>query len=310
MQHAKQLNSITEEQVQHYSQLAWQALLAEVNLTPKPGLVDKHNTGAHKDMALTDFHLSANAIAKYFPYFLLAGAQYKDLPIENVLTNIRSIGINCETAMFRATQGVNTHKGSIFSLGLVLTAIGRLIALQQPVLPQYISQLVAGMCVGITDELKKPTDTPTAGHRLYQQYGLTGARGEAQNGYTLVIQHALPYYLQQLAKDKADDIALLDTLILLMSLNDDTNIVNRGGIQGLEWVKQRATQLLHQGINTHNDLIFIKNFDNECIQQNVSPGGSADLLILTWFFARLANQHHGLTLQKFNIINIGKNKKN
>lgn len=290
MQLVKQLHHINEKLANYYSQLAWQAMLAEVNLTPKPGLVDKHNTGAHKDMALTDFHLSANAIAKHFPYFLEAGAEYKDLPIEHVLARIRPIGIACETAMFHATQGVNTHKGSIFSLGLVLTAIGRLVALQQVISPANISAVVEKMCAGITDELKQATDKPTAGHRLYQQYGLTGARGEAEAGYQLVLNHSLPYYLQQLAKGKAADIALLDTLILLMSLNDDTNIVNRGGIKGLAWVKQRAEQLLAAGINTHNDLIKIKQFDNECIVQNVSPGGSADLLILTWFFARLPNQ--------------------
>lgn len=290
MQPIKQLSHINDKLTHYYSQLAWKAMLAEVNLTPKPGLVDKHNTGAHKDMALTDFHLSANAIATHFPQFLQAGAQYKNCPIEQLLPHIRPIGMDCEKSMFRATKGVNTHKGSIFSLGLVLTAIGRLIAQQQCVSPENVSLLVASMCKGITNELKQKTENPTAGHHLYQRHGLTGARGEAEGGYSLVIKHSLPYYLQQLAKGKLADIALLDTLILLMSLNDDTNIVNRGGIKSLTWIKQRAEQLLTAGINTHDDLVKVKHFDNECIQLNVSPGGSADLLILTWFFARLPNQ--------------------
>lgn len=290
MQPTKQLSHINEKLASYYSQLAWHAMLAEVNLTPKPGLVDRHNTGAHKDMALTDFHLSANAIAIHFPRFLQAGAQYKDCPIEQLLPLIRPIGIDCEKSMFRATKGVNTHKGSIFSLGLVLTVIGRLIAQQQFVSPESVSLLVASMCKGITNELKQKTENPTAGRRLYQEHGLTGARGEAEGGYSLVIKHSLPYYLQQLTKCKLADIALLDTLILLMSLNDDTNIVNRGGVKGLTWVKQRAKQLLISGINTDDDLVKVKQFDSECIQLNMSPGGSADLLILTWFFARLPNQ--------------------
>ncbi|MEQ4777717.1 triphosphoribosyl-dephospho-CoA synthase CitG [Providencia huaxiensis] len=290
MQPTKQLSHINEKLASYYSQLAWHAMLAEVNLTPKPGLVDRHNTGAHKDMALTDFHLSANAIAIHFPRFLQAGAQYRDCPIEQLLPFIRPIGIDCEKSMFRATKGVNTHKGSIFSLGLVLTVIGRLIAQQQFVSPESVSLLVASMCKGITNELKQKTENPTAGRRLYQEHGLTGARGEAEGGYSLVIKHSLPYYLQQLTKGKLADIALLDTLILLMSLNDDTNIVNRGGVKGLTWVKQRAKQLLISGINTDDDLVKVKQFDSECIQLNMSPGGSADLLILTWFFARLPNQ--------------------
>ncbi|WP_273804669.1 triphosphoribosyl-dephospho-CoA synthase CitG [Providencia rettgeri] len=282
--------TLSDQLTHYYSQLAWQAMLAEVNLTPKPGLVDKHNTGAHKDMALTDFHLSANAIARFFPSFIQAGAQHKDLPINQVLSKIRTIGIECETAMFRATQGVNTHKGSIFSLGLVLTAVGRLVALQQTVTPSAISQLVAGMCQGICAELMQPTQTPTAGQRLYQQFGFTGARGEAEGGYSLVINHALPFYLQQLAAQQDAEIALINTLILLMKINDDTNIANRGGLDGLIWVKQHATELLQEGINHPDDLAKVKQFDQHCIQKNLSPGGSADLLILTWFFARLPRQ--------------------
>lgn len=294
MQLVKYSQVMNDKLTQYYSQLAWQAMLAEVNLTPKPGLVDKHNTGAHKDMALTDFHLSANAIAKFFPHFLHAGAQHKDLPIKQVLSKIRTIGMECETAMFRATQGVNTHKGSIFSLGLVLTAIGRLVALRQSVTPSAISQLVAGMCQGICTELMQPTDTPTAGQRLYQQFGFTGARGEAEGGYSLVINHALPFYLQQLAQQSDTEIALINTLILLMKMNDDTNIANRGGLNGLIWVKQQAAELLDDGINHTNDLIKVKQFDQRCIKKNLSPGGSADLLILTWFFARLPSLNMGI----------------
>lgn len=282
-----QQTTLNDDVVNHYSQLAWQAMLAEVNLTPKPGLVDKYNTGAHKDMALTDFHLSANAIAKFFPLFLQAGHQYCQLPISQLLGQIRGIGIDCEKAMFHATQGVNTHKGSIFSLGLVLTAIGRLLGLQQRITPNAISQVVSNMCQGLTTELQQPAEHPTAGQRLFQEYGFTGARGEAEHGYQLVITHALPHYLKQLADGKQADIALLDTLILLMSLNDDTNVANRGGIEGLCWIKQQANRLLHQGLHDEKDLNKVQQFDHQCIEKNLSPGGSADLLILTWFFARL-----------------------
>ncbi|MTC75990.1 triphosphoribosyl-dephospho-CoA synthase CitG [Providencia zhijiangensis] len=286
-QKISQERTLNDDVVNHYSQLAWQAMLAEVNLTPKPGLVDKCNTGAHKDMALTDFHLSANAIAKFFPLFLHAGYEHYQLPINQLLRQIRGIGIDCEKAMFRATQGVNTHKGSIFSLGLVLTAVGRLFGLQQRVTPSAISQVVSGMCQGLTAELQQPAEHPTAGQRLFQEYGFTGARGEAEQGYQLVIAHALPHYLKQLAEGKQADIALLDTLIFLMSLNDDTNIANRGGMAGLQWVKQQATSLLQQGIQDEQDLSKVQQFDLQCIEKNLSPGGSADLLILTWFFARL-----------------------
>ncbi|MDX4947220.1 MULTISPECIES: triphosphoribosyl-dephospho-CoA synthase CitG [Providencia] len=285
IEHTSQL---TLNNVQYYSQLAWQAMMAEVNLTPKPGLVDKYNTGAHKDMALTDFHLSANAIAQHFPAFLHAGAQYKELPLHQLLKMIRPIGIACEQSMFQATKGVNTHKGSIFSLGLILTAIGRLLALNKPVSAPAISVIVSHMCQGITAELKQVSVHPTAGQKLYQMFGLTGARGEAESGYQLVINLSLPYYLKQLIEGKPQELALLQTLLLLMANNDDTNVANRGGLQGLSWLKKQAQDLLnHGGLTKLADLSKIQQFDKACIINNLSPGGSADLLILTWFLARL-----------------------
>ncbi len=291
---------LSEQVVEHFAYLGWQAMLAEVNLTPKPGLVDQFNTGAHKDMALSDFHLSAVAIANYFPDFIHAGALSAQQPISTVLAQIRPIGIDCEKAMFQATVGVNTHKGTIFSLGLVLTAIGRLLAQQQTITAFSICQLVAQMCQGITQELKKTVINPTAGQRLYHAYGFTGARGEAEAGYPLVTQLSLPHYLSCLANGISEPLALLETLILLMAHNDDTNIANRGGITGLLWTKDYAQQLLSQGgITTATDFDKVRLFDRACIAKNLSPGGSADLLILTWFLAQLSNANNPMIKKQY-----------
>ncbi|MEI9204490.1 triphosphoribosyl-dephospho-CoA synthase, partial [Pseudomonas aeruginosa] len=98
------------------------------------------------------------------------------------------MGMACEGDMFRATAGVNTHKGSIFSLGLLCAAIGRLLQLNQPVTPTTVCSTAASFCRGLTDrELRTNNSQLTAGQRLYQQLGLTGARGEAEAGYPLVI---------------------------------------------------------------------------------------------------------------------------
>lgn len=97
-----------------YGHLAWRAMLTEVNLSPKPGLVDRLNCGAHKDMSLTDFHRSALAIQAWLPRFIEFGACCAQLPAHEVLNGLRPLGMACEADMFRATAGVNTHKGSIF----------------------------------------------------------------------------------------------------------------------------------------------------------------------------------------------------
>ncbi|EBO3464411.1 triphosphoribosyl-dephospho-CoA synthase, partial [Salmonella enterica subsp. enterica serovar Senftenberg] len=204
------------------------------------------------------------------------------------------LGMACEAAMFRATAGVNTHKGSIFSLGLLCAAIGRLYQLRQPIAAETLCATAADFCRGLTTrELRQNNLQLTAGQRLYQQLGLTGARGEAEAGYPLVIRHALPHYRALLAQGRDPELALLDTLLLLMSLNGDTNVASRGGADGLRWLQQQAAFLLQQGgIRTPDDLVYLHRFDQQCIERNLSPGGSADLLIVTWFLAQISQVNH------------------
>ncbi|EBJ0752093.1 triphosphoribosyl-dephospho-CoA synthase [Salmonella enterica] len=226
-----------------WADLAWRAMLTEVNLSPKPGLVDRLNCGAHKDMALADFHRSAEAIRHWLPRFMEYGASCTRLPPESVLAGLRPLGMACEAAMFRATAGVNTHKGSIFSLGLLCAAIGRLYQLRQPIAAETLCATAADFCRGLTTrELRQNNLQLTAGQRLYQQLGLTGARG---------------------------------------------------GADGLRWLQQQAAVLLHQGgIRTPDDLVYLHRFDQQCIERNLSPGGSADLLIVTWFLAQISQVNH------------------
>lgn len=277
-----------------YGHLAWRAMLTEVNLSPKPGLVDRYNCGAHKDMAIVDFYRSALAIQAWLPRFIEYGACCAQLPPHDVLSGLRPIGMACEADMFRATEGVNTHKGSIFSLGLLCAAIGRLHQQQRPVTPESICDTAASFCHGLSErELHHNNQQITAGQRLYKQLGLTGARGEAEAGFPLVIRHALPRYRKLLAEGRDPELALLDTLLLLISLNGDTNVASRGGAPGLRWIQHQASRLLQNGgVRTPADLAQVHRFDRECIERNLSPGGSADLLILTWFLAQISQVKH------------------
>lgn len=275
----------------YFSDCAWRAMLAEVNLSPKPGLVDRHNNGAHKDMALEDFYRSADAIRPWLSRFMEMGACSVELPACDVLTVLRPVGMACEAAMFRATAGVNTHKGSIFSLGLLCAAAGRLYQQQQALTPEALCRTVAGFCYGLTArELAQHNAGQTAGQRLYQQLGLTGARGEAEAGFPLVREHALAHFRALKRQGVDPELALLDTLLVLMARNGDTNVASRGGADGLRWLQQRAAALLRQGGIRHAaDLPLIIEFDNACIARNLSPGGSADLLIVTWFLAEISS---------------------
>ncbi|WP_025266991.1 triphosphoribosyl-dephospho-CoA synthase CitG [Bibersteinia trehalosi] len=278
-----QQRAMAENFADQISERVQQALLHEVQLTPKPGLVDSANNGAHHDMDFTTFMASCEALAPFWSAFVHKGMATVNQPVSQILAQIRPLGLQAEQAMLQATNGVNTHKGAIFAFGLVCTALGRLFASQHFQIEHSVEQvceIVAQICYGVTAELQNyPENAPlTHGVKLFQQYGLTGARGEAEAGFPQVRNT-----LQMLGEKPNWHIALL----YLMQSNPDTNVVHRGGMAGLAFIQQQAAQLLNGLQHLHNQADFIKQlnaFDHQCIQRNLSPGGSADLLALTIFF--------------------------
>lgn len=270
-----------------HAALAKTALLKEIYLTPKPGLVDQDNNGAHHDMNLQTFICSIEAITEYLEEFYLLGFQNPTLKGTAFLTRLRLIGILCEKAMFSATHGINTHKGGIFAFALLCSAIGRLEAKVEPCNSQTICHEVAAMCENITAELTLCNTAKTAGEKIYQKHGLTGARGQAENGYLIIQEMALPLYKELAAQNIDEDLILCHVLLHLIMHNDDTNLVSRGGIEGLYLAQTTAKELLsthHPIANTY--LNAIQQFDQLLIKHHLSPGGSADLLSVTWFLAQ------------------------
>ncbi|MEH0832558.1 triphosphoribosyl-dephospho-CoA synthase CitG [Pectobacterium cacticida] len=256
-----------------------QALTMEVMLTPKPGLVDRANNGSHRDMDIVLFQASIQAIAPWFRQFTEAGYQYADVALTQLLSLVRPIGVACEQAMFSATKGVNTHKGGIFAFGLLCTAAGWLAGRGERITQHSLCDSVAGMCHDLVrSELELGCDAVTAGESIYQRYGLTGARGEAASGFNTVCQFALPTLRRAIAAGEEEETALLQTLVTLMAHNPDTNVVARGGMEGLVFVQRYAQQLLMAPLDRN----ALAKMDEALIARNLSPGGSADLLALTW----------------------------
>ncbi|HBO37608.1 MAG TPA: 2-(5'-triphosphoribosyl)-3'-dephospho CoA synthase [Pasteurellaceae bacterium] len=272
-------------------ELASCALLEEARLTPKPGLVDCANNGAHQDMNLQTFEQSAVVLRPFFSDFVRIGMATKHLPESQILAQIRPLGQQAEKAMFNATGNINTHKGSIFAFGLLCCAIGRLHRTVQPTGNiDHICSVVAAFAQGLTKELEDyPEDAQlTAGVQLFREYGLTGARGEAESGFQLV-RTVFPVLIQHKHLDPEHQLLLV--LVHLMAKNQDTNIVHRGGLEGLHFVQKEAIDLLTDP-DIYNDKALLKQrlttFDKACIERNLSAGGSADLLALTIFFQSLS----------------------
>lgn len=272
-----------------FADLACQALLVEVRLTPKPGLVDLRNNGAHADMNVATFVASARALRPHLPDFFRAGAEEANLPSGLLFERLREIGLVSERAMFAATEGVNTHKGSIFAFGLLLGAAGRLWGSGLDMSADAICDEVAALVDGIVlHELARPGEDHTAGERLFRKYGLTGARGEAASGYATVREVSLPVFEAAIAAGRSEDQALRSAFLNLLAHNDDTNVAARGGIDGLAWAKAEARRLIAAGGADLPDFVSrLEALDDAYIERNLSPGGSADLLAMTWMLYSL-----------------------
>ena len=254
--------------------LAVQSLLAEVDTTPKPGLVDRRNTGSHKDMDLRTFTASAFALEPYFRKCVEIGQQTARLSPAETFPLLRKAGLDGEKAMYKATNGINTHKGAIYTMGVLCGALGRL---WTPATPIAETNAVLSLCADMTaqsvkDDFAAMTGA-TAGERLYLQHGLTGIRGQMAAGLPAVAEISLPVYEHYLQKGLSLNDAGAMTLIHLIAHVEDTNLHHRGGAAGAAFAADTAQALLPEPT-----LAEIEKLDQAFISRNLSPGGCADLL--------------------------------
>lgn len=278
--------------------LATQALQAELDTTPKPGLVDKDNNGAHRDM---DYALMQRSIDTLHPYFVkLALLGCADaLPTH---TSIRDIGIEAEKAMLSATNGVNTHKGALFSMGLAIVAAAheeRKIAANEE---QILKERNGGedVLVSLQTTIKAlaasfPDTNGTHGSKAkLLSKGTTAIKGaldNAREGYEMLFAEWLPFYIER--RKERDAHTLHKTLLRIMCDLDDTNVIYRTDLATAEEVKQEARALLDSFSKAHTaedkekriaaELLALKDMDKRYTARNISPGGAADMLSLTVF---------------------------
>ncbi len=288
-----------ERMTQHKLVIDWaeKALLYEVAATPKPGLVDRRDNGAHEDMDFFTFLDSIRALAPFFDDYFYAGYFHNDTMPE-LFRRIRTIGKKAEQAMMTATKGINTHKGANFSFAIILSATGYFLRGKSAcdncsVLftkddTNSILEIAAEMCHGLVTKdfagLEAKTDL-TYGEKLYLDHGLTGIRGEAEAGYPALDRVVLPYFREN--RHQSREELCLNGLVLLMSTVEDGNIIHRGGIEAWQQVKTE-TRLMTQCCLSEEPLrAWLTEYNREMIKRRLSPGGAADLLALAIFFALL-----------------------
>lgn len=251
--------------------LAERALRLELDTTPKPGLVDRRDNGAHKDM---DYALMSKSISALRPYLTrLAVESAKDIDP----AKIKEIGIEAEKAMLKATGGVNTHKGALFCIGLSVAAASCLACSTGAVEAYSFKELVSRAASEI------PAARGTHGAEAKRSFKAVGALENARAAYPELFADWLPYYRSL----EGDPFRCHKTLLHIMTTLDDTNILHRRGAEGLAHAEAEAARLLEDFSESG-----LSSLNKDFIRENISPGGSADMLSLTIFIESIINNIH------------------
>ena len=268
--------------------LASMALQAELDTTPKPGLVDRNDNGAHRDMDHTLMQRSIQALHPYFVRLAQLGFNGKR-PCHDEIVNI---GIEAEREMFKATGGVNTHKGALFSIGLAAVALAgeafcRITQAEGCGTMAYNdvnSKQIQSLSNSIASLARLFPDTNgTHGSKAKANNILKGALDNAREGYTQLFKAWLPFYIDRIAE--GDNYVLHKTLLRIMCDLDDTNIVYRTSMETMQEVKTEARQMLDASRNIVNFEAALQAMNTDYIHRNISPGGSADMLSLVVFLS-------------------------
>lgn len=267
--------------LQKVSQYLTQAILLEVSTHPKPGLVTRLSNGAHKDMSIFTFMMSSAVLSKAFNDLQDIGQAHRGTLAE-LFCKLRSYGVGAEAELLRVTKGVNTQRGILFAGGIVSAVSGYAMnmGLSRDALLPMIKEMAAGL---VARELKNLDHAAmTAGEKLYYKYGITGIRGEVENGFPSVINHGLPALEDAFNKGATINDALVHALIALMTVVEDSNVIWRTDYETLLEVQRIAKDILNLGsVFTEKGRMAIAETERYFLQRRISPGGSADLLSVT-----------------------------
>lgn len=260
--------------------LAADALCKEARTTPKPGLVDERNQGSHPDMTLALLLKSARSLEEYFAACAALGAEAEEE--KDLFPSLQALGRGAERTMVRVTGGINTHKGAIFSLGLLCAAAGRCCFHTDDMTPEALCAAAGAICAPAVSAYLaalRPENAETFGERLYLAEGIRGIRGEAAAGFPALVNVALPEMRKRRAEGCSENDAGVYALLALLASVTDTTLRKRGGPEGAAFARENARKLLEQPMNRK----AVAALDDAFIRRGLTCGGCADLLACSYF---------------------------
>jgi triphosphoribosyl-dephospho-CoA synthase len=265
------------------------ALIEEARLTPKPGLVDADGSGVHRDMDLASLERSARALNETF--FAIALRSFGAKESVALRESLSALGRRGEQDMLRVTGGVNTHRGAIWTMGLLCA--GAALMECESVRPESVCRRAASLA-NLPDQHARPL--VTHGRVVFNRYGARGARGEAEDGFPHLLETALPMLERSRREGATETQARITALLAIMATLDDTCLLYRGGIVALEIAKAGAQRAIDcGGMATPDGMKALLRLSNDLNSIGASPGGSADLLAAALFLELIESQSHMLS---------------
>ncbi|MFW1950492.1 triphosphoribosyl-dephospho-CoA synthase [Acinetobacter beijerinckii] len=266
---------------EYLADMAVEALLAEVNLTPKPALVDQRGSGAHDDLTLELMEKSARSLLPMFKAMAEA-AEYHGQVCQSLREDIGQLGRQGEQRMLQVTKGINTHRGAIWSVGLVVTATALRVCNQQPFLIDNICA-TASQIAQIEDRFI-PQQSPSHGQKIRKKFGINGAKQQAQQGFPMITQFGITQLRLNREQGIKESEARLNTLLAMMAQLTDTCVIHRAGLEGLNLMQTGAKHILELGgCSTVQGRNRLEQLEQELLAIRASAGGAADLLATLLF---------------------------
>jgi triphosphoribosyl-dephospho-CoA synthase len=254
---------------------AVRALYQELTLEPKPGLVSLRDSGSHDDMDAGTFMRSLFALRGYFVRIAEAGAAGAPF------IALEALGREAEARMLAATGGVNTHRGAVFSLGLLCASAGAMLAGGAPSAGDLRATLQSrwGDALRSRAERMRRATPVSNGQSAARRHRLRSAGDEAAEGFPVLFDVTLPALRAARQAGAAERAARVQALFATMTVLDDTNLAHRGGIDGLRAAQHAAREFLAQGgVFANGWLERARATHLRFVQQRWSPGGAADVL--------------------------------
>ena len=273
------------------AELVVDALLDEARLGSKPGLVDGCRNGAHTDLDFALMWRSARALKPAFAAMAEAG-RAAGAPTLALRETLGRLGREAEATMMSTTRGVNTHRGAIWAMGLLVAAA----AIEGPdATASTIAEVAA--TIARTPDRHAPLRTANKGERACREFGVTGARGQAQLGFPHVTDLGLPELRRSRMRGDSETASRLNSLLAIISRLDDTCVLSRAGPAVLTAFREHAAGVLAAGgVATLSGRRQLRQLDSLALACNASPGGAADLLAATLFLDVLQAPAAGVRL--------------